>query len=256
LIRVLHNLSFIEDPTRILRAARFEQRFDFKIEPRTARLVGDALAMFARVSGDRIRHEFNLIWRAREPEKAFARAHELGALTAIFEPLDFTDWHAAKFRQVRTAEESPSALTYLSLLAYQLTPARALEFCHRLRLANAEIETIMQTLALRAEVEARLSGEMLAPSAIYHLLADYCDAALAIFTRATDDERVRERVTLFRTRLRAIAPEMTGNDLKRRGIPPGPPYREILERLRDARLDGLISTRAAEEELVRGYLVH
>jgi tRNA nucleotidyltransferase (CCA-adding enzyme) len=254
-IRVLHNLSFIEDPTRILRAARFEQRFGFKIEPRTARLIDDARAMFARVSGDRIRHEFNLIWREREPEKALARAHELGALTAIFNQLDFTDWHAGKFRQARATEEPPSGLTHLGLLAWHLTPSLALEFCHRLRLANTECETLRQTLALRAEAEPRLNVETLTPSAIYHLLAEYGDPALAIFALATDLERVRERVTLFRTRLRAVTPELTGNDLKCMGIRPGPQYRTILERLRDARLDGAISTRAAEEELVHRQLV-
>jgi tRNA nucleotidyltransferase (CCA-adding enzyme) len=130
-----------------------------------------------------------------------------------------------------------------------------LEFCHRLRLANTECETLRQTLALRAEAEPRLNVETLTPSAIYHLLAEYGDPALAIFALATDLERVRERVTLFRTRLRAVTPELTGNDLKCMGIRPGPQYRTILERLRDARLDGAISTRAAEEELVHRQLV-
>jgi tRNA nucleotidyltransferase (CCA-adding enzyme) len=249
-IRVLHNLSFIEDPTRVLRAARFEQRFGFKIEPRTARLIGDALAMFARVSDARIRHEFDLIFREREPEKALARANELGAFKAIMAQLDFTDWHAGKFRQARVVEEQPTALTYLGLLAYHLTPSLAAEFCARLRLTNAEDETIMQLLALRAESEPRLAAAALAPSALYHLLAEYSDGALALFTLATDDERVRECVTLFRTRLRGIAPELTGHDLKRMGIRPGPQYRAILERLRDARLDGEISTREQEIEIV------
>jgi len=56
-IRVLHSLSFIEDPTRILRAARFEQRLGFTIETRTAELIDNALPMLSRVSGERIRHE-------------------------------------------------------------------------------------------------------------------------------------------------------------------------------------------------------
>jgi tRNA nucleotidyltransferase (CCA-adding enzyme) len=85
---------------------------------------------------------------------------------------------------------------------------------------------------------------------LYHLLQEYSDTALAIFALATDAERARERVTLFRTRLRAIVSELTGDDLRRMGICPGPKYREILDRLRDARLDGEIASRAEEEEWV------
>ncbi|MCX7839408.1 MAG: CBS domain-containing protein [Anaerolineae bacterium] len=251
IIRVLHNLSFIEDPTRILRAARFEQRFGFKIEPRTAQLISDALGMFARVSGERIRHEFNLIFRENEPEKAFARAHALGALTAIYPALDFTDWHARKFAQARETYARPSELMYLGLLAYRLTLAQIKEFSERLRLPNADIETLAQLVALREQAESQLATEEMSPSAIYRSLEGYSDAALDIFAIATDDERVRARVTLFRTELRYVTPEMTGNDLKRMGLRPGPVYRDILARLRAARLDGEITTREEEEALVR-----
>lgn len=254
LIRVLHNLSFIEDPTRILRAARFEQRFGFKIEPRTARLIGDALEMFARVSGERIRHEFNLIFHENEPEKVFARAHALGALTAIFPALDFTDWHARKFVQAREMYAHPSEVMYLGLLVYHLTPAQLKEFSTRLRLPNADIATLKQLLTLRDQVEPQLGVEEIARSAIYRLLEGYADTALDIFSVTTDNERVRERVALFRSELRAIAPTVTGDDLKRMGVRPGPVYRDILARLRAARLDGEIVTREEEEALVRQIL--
>ena len=71
-IRVLHSLSFVEDPTRILRAARFEQRFDFEIEPRTEELIGDALDLLDRVSAERVRHELELILAEAEPERALS----------------------------------------------------------------------------------------------------------------------------------------------------------------------------------------
>ncbi len=251
LVRVLHNLSFIEDPTRILRAARFEQRFGFKIEPRTARLIGDALGMLARVSGERIRHELSLIFRENEPEKALARAHALGALTAIFPVLTFTEWHAHKFAQARELDARPSELMYLGLLIYHLTLAQIKELSARLRLPNAEIATLTQLATLREQVEPQLAVDALPRSAIYRLLEDYADAALEIFAVATDNARVRERVTLFRTQLRAVAPVLTGDDLKRMGLRPGPVYREILARLRAARLDGEITTREEEEALVR-----
>jgi len=251
LVRVLHNLSFIEDPTRILRAARFEQRFGFKIEPRTARLIGDALGMLARVSGERIRHELNLIFCENEPEKALARVHALGALTAIFPALTFTEWHAHKFAQARELDARPGELMYLGLLTYHLTLAQIKELSARLRLPNAEIATLTQLATLREQVEPQLAVDVLPCSAIYRLLEDYADAALEIFAVATDNARVRERVGLFRTQLRAVAPALTGDDLKRMGLRPGPVYREILARLRAARLDGEITTREEEEALVR-----
>jgi tRNA nucleotidyltransferase (CCA-adding enzyme) len=87
IVRVLHNLSFVEDPTRVLRAVRFEQRFGFKMDARTAELLTDALDMLNRVSGDRIRHELRLIYRESEPEKALTRLNALGVLKAIYPKL-------------------------------------------------------------------------------------------------------------------------------------------------------------------------
>ena len=255
LIRALHNLSFIEDPTRILRAARFEQRFGFKIEPRTAKLISGALGMFPRVSGERLRHEFELIFRESEPEKALVRAQELGALSAIFPPLEFGDWCARKFRQAREADVSDLLVTYMGLLAYHFPTSMAAEFCKRLRFTNLATESVMQLLALRAETESPLSAQALSPSGVYHLLENYSDEALAIFAIATEEERVRARVDLFRSRLRHIAPELAGDDLKRMDIRPGPLYKLILKRLRDARLDEEIST-LAEEQAIAIEMAH
>ena len=72
-----------------------------------------------------------------------------------------------------------------------------------------------------------------------------------ILAIATDDVIIGERIDLYRTRLREIRPELTGHDLKRMGIRPGPTFKDILSRLRDARLDGEIATRAEEERLVK-----
>ncbi len=251
IIRVLHNLSFIEDPTRILRAVRLEQRLGFKIEPRTAQLIGDALDTLHRVSGERVRHELTLIVQESEPEKAMARLADLGVLRAIFPPLEFTEWHAQRFRAARDA--GCKSIAFFGLLAYHLTQVEARDYAQRLKLSKAETETILQLLALREEMTAPLSQPptAVAPSAIYRGLRDYSDSALAIFALATDDARVRERIELFRARLRGVTPELTGADLQQMGIPTGPTYRKILARLRDARLDGEITSRADEEKLVR-----
>ncbi len=250
LIRVLHNLSFIEDPTRILRAVRFEQRFGFAIEPRTAQLIGDALNMIPRVSGERLRHELDLIFQESEPEKALMRLNALGVLRAIHPKTEFTDWHTGKFVAARQAHH-PAPLTYLGLLVYRFAPSTAREFCQRLKLPNSDCDTLMQVLELRDEVVGQLSVTPLAPSAIYRLLEEYADAALALVELATDDARARDRIALFRSQLRNVQAELTGDDLKKLGLAPGPAYKKILAHLRDARLDGKISTRAQELELVK-----
>ncbi|MFZ1752896.1 MAG: CBS domain-containing protein, partial [Caldilineaceae bacterium] len=82
-IRALHSLSFVDDPTRILRAVRYEQRFDFRIEDRTLELLSDAVPLVDRVTPARIRHELDRIFQESEPGKTLNRLDELGVLAAI-----------------------------------------------------------------------------------------------------------------------------------------------------------------------------
>jgi tRNA nucleotidyltransferase (CCA-adding enzyme) len=251
-IRVLHHLSFVEDPTRILRAVRFEQRFGFKIETRTAELLTNALDMLSRVSGERIRHELSLIFQETEPEKPMLRLNELGALKAIYPMLVFTRWHADKFVAART-ESKLAPIIYFGLVVYHWGAKDVEEISRRLRFSNSEAEMLKQVVALREESSA-LEAPRLQPSAIHRLLSGYSDDALTVVSVAADNNRVSERIDAFRTKWRRVAPEMTGNDLKRMGISPGPTYRDILSKLLDARLDGKITNRAQEENLAQEIL--
>ncbi|NLF13445.1 MAG: CBS domain-containing protein, partial [Anaerolineaceae bacterium] len=100
-VRVLHSLSFIEDPTRIMRAVRFEQRLGFHIEPRTAELIENALPMLSRVTGERVRHEMLLILAEDEPEHALNRLDELGVLEQIHPRLASDEGTARLFARLR-----------------------------------------------------------------------------------------------------------------------------------------------------------
>src|SRR4029077_4948911 len=137
LIRVLHNLSFVEDPTRILRAVRFEQRFGFMLEARTARLVDEARELLTKISGQRLRHELDLIFNETEPERALARLQELGVLEKINAQLRADAWLAQKFAALR-ASHTPTPMLYLGLLAYRLRSSDARTLAKRLKLSNDE----------------------------------------------------------------------------------------------------------------------
>jgi tRNA nucleotidyltransferase (CCA-adding enzyme) len=251
-IRVLHNLSFVEDPTRILRAVRFEQRFGFKIEPRTAQLIDDAREMLERVSADRLRHELNLIFAEAAPENALARLQELGALEKIQPNLKADAWLANKFRALRESL-TPTPLLYLGLLTYRLKAAEAKQSARRLRLPKHDTDVMQQIVGLRL-LERQLSMPNISPSRVVELVEEFDDAALAVFAIATDSERARANVDQFRGKWRAVQPALTGADLRMMGLPPGPAYRQILAQLRAKRLDGEITTRAEEEARVRQWV--
>ena len=123
LIRVLHEKSFIDDATRIWRALRYEQRLDFQMEPATLKLLKRDIAMLDTISGDRIRHELELVLKEELPEKVLRRADELGVLAKLHPSLKGDGWLAEKFAQARelSLPDSPPVALYLSLLAYRLT---------------------------------------------------------------------------------------------------------------------------------------
>jgi len=249
IVRVLHNLSFVEDPTRILRAVRFEQRFGFKIDARSAELLTDARDMLTRVSGERIRHELVLIFQETEPEKALTRLNELGVLKAIYPKLAFHSWHTEKLIAARAALEI-APMVYFGLLAYRLNAKDVVEFSARLKFSKVEAATLKDIVALREETKS-LAAARATPSDIYRTLLGYSADALAAYAIAVDDPRVCERIEAYRAQWQNVAPELTGEDLKRMGIPPGPRYREILTQLRNARLDGAVSNREQEQALAQ-----
>ena len=270
LIRVLHSLSFVEDPTRILRAACFEQRFGFQIEPRTVELIGNALDLLDRVSAERVRHELELLLAETEPERAFCRLAELGVLTVLNPDLHCGDWFQAKAVELRDqmrqtqnpASEAPPPLTvapdaaprlYLALLTYDM-PAESLQaFTAKYHLRKSYRDLLSEVTRLCKQLP-RLGRNGLKPSEIVAILDETSDEARLLIRVATDSWLVRQRLDQYQRRLRHIRSILTGDDLRRMGLPPGRLYSQILTRLRAALLDGEIASREDEERLVREML--
>lgn len=251
LIRVLHNLSFIEDPTRILRAVRFEQRFGFQIEPRTVQLIDDTRNLLEQVSGQRVRHELDLIFNEQEPERALTRLQGLGVLAHIHPALQADEWLGGKFRALR-ASHTPTPILYLGVLTYRLRTSEARALSKRLRLTNGENEILVQVVNLRL-LERQLNNPNLAPSRVVELLERFDDAALAVFAIATDSALAQSYVDRYREEWRQIHAALNGNDLKALGLAPGPAFKEILTALRAQRLDGVLTTRKQAEAFVQAW---
>ncbi len=254
-IRVLHEKSFIDDATRIWRALRYEQRLDFQLEPATLKLLRRDIDMLATVSGDRIRHELELILKEKLPEKALRRADELGVLTRLYPSLKGNGWLAEKFARARKVSlpASPPLPLYLALLAYHLSAEETMQVISYLRLPGASAQVLRDAIDIKAKIkELSISG--LAPSRIHSLLHGYSSPSLLANSLATDATTAAEHIELFVNVLCHVQPVLSGEDLKRLGVPAGPRIREILHRLREARLDGRVRSRKDEEAMVRDML--
>jgi tRNA nucleotidyltransferase (CCA-adding enzyme) len=263
-IRVLHSLSFIEDPTRILRAARFEQRLGFTIETRTAELIDNALPMLSRVSGERIRHELYLILREQEPEHALCCLDKLSVLAHIQPCLHCDEQIQALFAQLRQtvagrlwdvpAENGrPAPGLYLALLTARLQRRDLVALIDRLRIFHNDLKLLRQATDLH-DREADLDRPDLSNHAVYALLHQFSSAAMLIRWLCTDSERVRDRLWRYHKELRLIQPVVDGAYLMSLGLKPSPLFSHLLNAVRDARLDGEIHTVDEEEALIARLL--
>ncbi len=244
LIRVLHANSFVDDPTRILRAARFEQRFHFRIEPGTAELIALALHLLQRVSGDRLRHELDAILEEDEPERTLARLAELDVLSHIHTDL------AAGYETVG-AGGLPLQVRWAAWLS-PLSPSALDAVLARLNF-NAKFSAfVRQVGALRSAFKA-IHPDM-RMSELHARLKYFDPDALTTAIELGADAAIRDFLSAYATRARTLKPATTGDDLKALGLPPGPRYAEILDQLLDAYLDGEIENVEGEKELLRKIL--
>ena len=255
LIRVLHGGSFIDDSTRIWRGLRYEQRLDFQLEPTTLLLLLRDIPMLGTISGDRLRHELELILKEEFPEKVIRRAKKLRVLPRLHRALRADGWLAKKLEQARelSSPNTPSVELYMALLTYRMTGEATEELISKLRLQKSLAQILRDTYSLKGQMEI-LADPKLARSRIYHLLRDYSPVAITAISLAANSVTVRRHIETFLTRLRYVKPALTGDDLQRMGIPPGPRIKETLQRLHEARLDRKVRARRGEVALVREWV--
>jgi tRNA nucleotidyltransferase (CCA-adding enzyme) len=255
LIRILHEKSFIDDATRIWRGLRYEQRLDFQLEQETLKLLKRDIPMLDTISGDRIRYELECILQEEYPEKALRRAEELGGLAKLHPSLKGNGWLAEKFEQVRqlSSPNPPPVELYLALLAYPLTSEENESLISYLRLPKSLAQTLRDSTSLKTKLKT-LAYPELRRSHIYRLLQGYAQSAIIANSLATSSAVARQHIETFLRALRYVKPALTGDDLIKLGVAPGPQIKEVLNLLHEARLDGKVTTKQGEEELVNGWL--
>jgi tRNA nucleotidyltransferase (CCA-adding enzyme) len=265
LIRVLHNLSFVEDPTRMLRAVRFEQRLEFQIEERTRELIDDALELLDRVTGERIRQELELILNEGEPERALCRLDQLGILGQIHPHVRCDAWAESAFRRLRDQSStwhdlSPSeprlpltGISLMPLLTYRMRPGEVESLISRLKIGQQDAELMRQMGELRALIPI-LERSDLRPSETYRLLEHHSSTALMLFWIVVESNVVKDSIARYQRELRWVKPAVDGSALETMGIPQGPIYGDILQALRNARLDGEVTTLEEERDLIKQLL--
>jgi len=262
-IRVLHSLSFVDDPTRILRAVRLEQRLGFQIGPRTLDLIQSAIPLLDRVSGDRIRHEIEFIFDEAAPEKAICRMGELGVLKAIHPELICDEWVIGAFETLRKAHEEPVwpevgegfdlELAYFAVLTYRMGEGALRVLCNRLHVKRHTVTALERVQRLKRKMEEL--SRPLPPSRIDVLLDGSDDTVLITAWAAAPNDMMREQITEYARTLLHVMPETDGSRLIARRLTPSPVFSHILRTLRAGRLDGTIRTTEEEEKLLEQLLM-
>ncbi|MBM4401318.1 MAG: hypothetical protein FJ045_05140, partial [Crenarchaeota archaeon] len=232
---------------------RYEQRLGFKLEAETEKSLRRDVAMLDTISGDRIRHELELILKEDQPERVFKRAEELGVLTKLHPSLKGNGWLAKMFAEARQVDKQISLSTmYLCLLIYNLTEKENEEFISRLNFPKNPAQAMRHTLQLKARLHS-LANPQLKPSDIYQSLHSYITPAIQANALSSGSSIARQHLQLYITKLRYVKPFLNGEDLKRLGVPVGPQVGEILKALHKARLNGEVKTSKEEENLVYSW---
>ena len=260
LIRALHPNSFADDPTRILRAARYGLRLDFEVEAQTAMWMLAALPLLGRVSGQRVRNEIDLILCERCAGEMMLRLQELGALAQIHPAFCVSSRLPSLI--ARCNERTPpwttehidrQTLRWIMLFA-DIGADEAKSLCEHLALTKALTSSITASTRL-AEHISLLEDAALRPSQITKLLDEYMEPALeAAWLWSADGSVAQARIATYASDWRQQRSSITGHELKAMGLIPGPRYRRILERLRFAWIDGEVGTVEAEQLLLQRLL--
>lgn len=265
LIRILYNLSFIEDPTRIIRAIRFEARFKFRIEPDTLHLARSAIQrrLLKQLSYKRVRQELVLILEERDPVPALRRMEEIGVWQYVLPEVVMDDRMRYTLRRVPRvlgwlAERELGGkvrpwLVFMEVLCSQLDQARLLAVVDRFhfdREAERSLTRIPNMIDLARDFQQHKKMPL---SQLDLILREHSMENVVFFLLCLDQEWAWEKATRYLELNRDVKVALNGYDLKGMGIRPGPIFKVLLDRLRAARLDGQAFSYQDEVDLVRKW---
>ncbi|MGD8406680.1 MAG: CBS domain-containing protein, partial [Anaerolineales bacterium] len=248
-VRVLHSLSFVDDPTRMLRAVRYEQRYGFEIEERTRQLMDEARPMLEKLSAERARHELDRILDEPNWFEMLTRLSDLGLLTAIHPKLSPPDTKFEfpsddKIAAFQTSGSLPPKRALIWLLWLSPFPAETLKaLSRRLRFPAALTDLLLAASSLRKDLPS-LKGSK--PSGWVARLEDVPEMAVYVVSLSAKGE-TKDALQSYLKKWRHVRPKTTGHDLNELGLSPGPEYKNILGQLRNAWLDGDVESE--DEEL-------
>ncbi len=255
LIKVLHSLSFVDDPTRLIRAVRFEQRFNFRIEDRTFQLMEEARDLINQVSGDRLRHELNLILSESDPKPALLRLQALNFLQQIHPYLSINAEIIEKMVKILKTPIDPiwqfssyNGTSRINIIMAYITWFMNLKHSPRLIGKRLRTPAIVTESSIQAQQSLKVIHQYVnkKPSEITEYFDTLSPYVLFILYHSIDDPRITGLIDQYISHWKKVKPFTSGEDLQKLGITPGPIYKKILSRLRKAWLDEEI--RSVEHE--------
>jgi tRNA nucleotidyltransferase (CCA-adding enzyme) len=251
-IRVLHTKSFVDDPTRIFRAFRYEQRFKFKLATESLKLIPGGRKYIKNLSPERLRHELDLILEESTAPAILARLAEHQLLTVVHAALRWNKTINERFKTEVTGDLkkiSEYSLSRIRWVHWMLTSTN-LEISSlnaRLHFDAPLYKTMIAASKLWKQIKIR---KRLKPSQWVEMLEKLPALAVLVVYLADKNKITSQALLRFLLDWRHVKQHTTGHKLKELGIKPGEKYAIILKRLRSAWLDGEISTPAHERQLL------
>jgi len=253
-IRVLHNLSFIDDPTRIFRAIRYENRYGFRMDEHTLGLARGCIEMglVGDLSSARLRDELVALLEEGEVDHSILRLAELGADKAIHPHLAADEEAVALLARLRALAqqyevEVPAWRLGLIALARKLPPDEVYGWLQRLKMRRRDTEQIAAAVTVGPRIVERLRDQDVEPAEIAALADRYAPDA-PLFALALADQ---EPLHAYFRGLRDVRLEVSGTDLAELGLAESPRVGEILAELRRRKLNGELDGRESELEAAR-----
>ncbi|MBI5285197.1 MAG: CCA tRNA nucleotidyltransferase [Chloroflexi bacterium] len=252
LIRVLHDGSFVDDPTRIFRALRYAARLGFALEAHTAMLLRRDVGYLGMVGGERVRRELTLMLAEETAGPALEACQVAGALRTTHEALhwDASKSHALAERPATDVQRIPFGF---ALLTANVTAADIDSVCARLRLPRNEDAAVhgMAALAPLTDILRRPGAK---PSGVVLLLDRVPAPSVAAYAATAPDAIARQLALRYLDEWRHVRPILSGRDLQDLGVPAGPQVQRGLQLIRAARLDGWAGDRGDERALALRFV--